>query len=63
MGYNIKTTFCDLVELDKGGVATISAIFESETFEHQIAEGENIVDLKLGSLGDFGIRLANIAKN
>uniref|UniRef100_A0A7C9EPF4 SBP-type domain-containing protein n=1 Tax=Opuntia streptacantha TaxID=393608 RepID=A0A7C9EPF4_OPUST len=63
MGYNIKTAFCDLVELEKGGVATISAIFGSETFERQIAERESVVDLKLGSLSDLGISLANISKD
>lgn len=63
MGYNLRTAYCELSELEEGGVSTISAIFGSGTLEGQRAKGESIVDLKLGSLGDFGRGLANNSKD
>nr|AUS89431.1 squamosa promoter binding protein [Sesuvium portulacastrum] len=57
MGYNLKTNYCDFAELERGGIATI---FGSNS---QSTEGESIVDLKLGSLGDFGEGLTNRFKD
>lgn len=54
MGYNLKATYCDLTNLVEGGIATVSAIFGEHTSEGLKTKGANVVDLNLGSLGDFG---------
>uniref|UniRef100_A0A803L1A7 SBP-type domain-containing protein n=1 Tax=Chenopodium quinoa TaxID=63459 RepID=A0A803L1A7_CHEQI len=59
MGYKLTKNYCDLAELKKGGIATISAIFGSSSFDTEKAIGERLVDLKLGRLGDFGKGLVN----
>ncbi|XP_021723074.1 squamosa promoter-binding-like protein 13A [Chenopodium quinoa] len=59
MGYKLTKNYCDLAELKKGGIATISAIFGSSSFDTEKAIGERLVDLKLGRLGDIGKGLVN----
>ncbi|KAK9751186.1 hypothetical protein RND81_02G248400 [Saponaria officinalis] len=51
MGYNPKTTYCNLAELEKGGLSTI---FGSNSFTQEKATEESLVDLTLGTLSDFG---------
>ncbi|XP_074303306.1 squamosa promoter-binding-like protein 16 [Silene latifolia] len=63
MGFDLKTTCCELAELNKRGVATISSIFGFSTIEQQKANGESLVDLKLGRLGDFQVGLPNSSEN
>ncbi|CAO2829764.1 unnamed protein product [Amaranthus hypochondriacus] len=54
MGCNLNRNYFDLGELEKGGIATISAIFGSPSFESESVKGESLVDLKLGRSSDIG---------
>ncbi|KAH9627239.1 hypothetical protein KSS87_018515 [Heliosperma pusillum] len=63
MGYNLKTTCCELAELKKGGVTTTSSIFGFNTIEQEKANGKNLVGLKLGRLGDFQVGLPNCSED
>ncbi|KAL9226416.1 hypothetical protein vseg_002233 [Gypsophila vaccaria] len=51
MGYNPKTTYRNLAELEKGGLATI---FGSNSLTQEKAKEKSLVDLTLGTLSDFG---------
>lgn len=63
MGYNLKRNYLELAELEKAGIATISAIFGFPRFDKKKAKGESLVDLKLGRFGDVGKEFANNFKD